>query len=110
MRPSYDQIKPMQLLYLIPSPAPNDHMADSSHTYNSIKWYLTRIINSYEWKFHNFKMPKGTDVVLALQSKGRLFDYQLLRCFKKTINPETNRLYEPRHEKTCLRGLLFAYG
>ena len=44
----------MQLLYLIPSPAPNDHMADSSHTYNSIKGYLTRIIKSYEWKFHNF--------------------------------------------------------
>ena len=46
----------MQLLYLIPSPAPNDHMADSSHTYNSIKGYLTRIINSYEWKFHNVKL------------------------------------------------------
>ena len=44
------------LLYLIPSPAPNDHMADSSHTYNSIKGYLTRIIKSYEWKFHNFEL------------------------------------------------------
>ena len=65
MRPSHDQIKPMQLLYLIPSPAPNDHMADSSHTYNSIKGYFTRIINSYEWKFHNFDMLQLTTNQMA---------------------------------------------
>ena len=54
----------MQLLYLIPSPAPNDHMADSSHTYNSIKGYLTRIINSYEWKFHNFEIITGSECTI----------------------------------------------
>ena len=64
MRPSHDQIKPMQLLYLIPSPASNDHMADSSHTYNSIKGYLTRIINSYERKFHNFKIITGSECAI----------------------------------------------
>ena len=64
MRPSHDQIKPLQLLYLIPSPAPNDHMADSSHTYNSIKGYLTRIIKSYEWKFHNFEIITGSECTI----------------------------------------------